>query len=169
MGGAVSNTFNVLVIGPKDAGKTHFLDMFVYGTDSTKFPTRGFYEASVTFDKHHVHWYECSPISCHALKSISYHMIVLMMRADQPYEYYQRAKNMLYSVLNTQEKVCLYYNCPEGCHRFPMTFEQRNEVFQIPQLSQRVQVSVIEVDVNHPQRWAQTSRRLLEWLTSSSA
>ncbi len=168
MGGACSRTFNVLVIGPRNAGKTHFLDMFVYGSDSTKFPTCGFYECSATFLDHHVHWYECSPISCLEMKSIRYDMIVLMMRATEPYEYYQRCKNMLLSVLSNEPKVCLYYNHPSESRDTPVTFDERNKVFQISQLSQRVEVSVIEVDVDDAERWAQTSHRLLEWLTRST-
>lgn len=168
MGGSCSRSFNVLVIGPRNAGKTCFLDMFVYGQDSTKIPTRGFYETSVTFLNHQVHWYECSPISCYELKSIQYDMIVLMMRATEPYEYYQKCKNLLLSVLKNQPKVCLYYNHPAD-ERIRVNFDNRNKVFQIDQLSQRVEVSVIEADVEDIQRWTQTSRRLLEWLTTSTA
>lgn len=37
----------ILVIGVSRAGKTHFLDMFFFGSDSTKVPTHGFYETVV--------------------------------------------------------------------------------------------------------------------------
>lgn len=37
----------ILVIGSSQSGKTHFLDMFFFGSDSTKVPTNGFYETVV--------------------------------------------------------------------------------------------------------------------------
>ena len=36
--------FRILVLGLTNAGKTHFLDMFHFGSDSTKIPTYGYYE-----------------------------------------------------------------------------------------------------------------------------
>jgi hypothetical protein len=35
----------LIVAGLSSSGKTHFLDMFTYGSDTTKRPTIGFYEA----------------------------------------------------------------------------------------------------------------------------
>ena len=45
MGSAKSKgALRILVIGNHNAGKTHFLDMFHLGHDSTKVPTHGYYE-----------------------------------------------------------------------------------------------------------------------------
>jgi ADP-ribosylation factor family len=40
---SLPNTF-LIVAGLTSSGKTHFLDMFTYGSDTTKRPTIGFYE-----------------------------------------------------------------------------------------------------------------------------
>ena len=47
MGLAKSKPFCILVIGLRNAGKTHFLDMFHMGSDTTKVPTFGYHETVI--------------------------------------------------------------------------------------------------------------------------
>lgn len=161
MGSASGKTFNVLVIGPRGAGKTHFLDMFVHGNDSTKFHTIGFYETCIPFWGNTIHFYECAQLGCLETKRITYDLTILVMVSGKSYEYYQRAKNMLFSVLRSP-KVCLLYNVIDSRR---VTGEE--DIFQISQLSKRAQVSVIEIDISDQQHWAQATHRLLEWLTGA--
>jgi len=46
MGQNIVKNKRVLVIGLKGVGKTHFLDSFHYGSDTTKKPTHGYYEVN---------------------------------------------------------------------------------------------------------------------------
>lgn len=50
MGLSKSKNIKVLVLGLTNAGKTHFIDMFQFGPDSTKFPTFGYYETVYSFE-----------------------------------------------------------------------------------------------------------------------
>lgn len=52
MGLSSSKTINVLVLGLSGAGKTHFLDLFHLGSDTTKFPTNGYYETVYYFEEY---------------------------------------------------------------------------------------------------------------------
>lgn len=52
MGNKNSVVIRVLVIGLSGVGKTHFLDMFHY-PNSTKTPTKGYYEVTVPFGNSH--------------------------------------------------------------------------------------------------------------------
>jgi len=55
MGLSKSKPLHILVIGLTNSGKTHFLDMFHLGSDSTKLPTYGYYETIFHHqDKHTV-------------------------------------------------------------------------------------------------------------------
>jgi hypothetical protein len=47
-----SKRVNVLVIGLTNAGKTHFLDLFHLGPDTTKMPTNGFYQTVYYFENY---------------------------------------------------------------------------------------------------------------------
>ena len=52
MGLSASKTINVIVIGLTDSGKTHFLDLFHLGDNTTKLPTNGFYEMVYYFENY---------------------------------------------------------------------------------------------------------------------
>lgn len=53
MGLSSSRSINVLVLGLSGAGKTHFLDLFHLGPDTTKVPTNGYYETVYYFERNY--------------------------------------------------------------------------------------------------------------------
>lgn len=157
MGSSPSRTFHVLVIGLPGSGKSHFLDMFIYGNDSTKFPTQGFYESCTTFEGHLIYFYECAQLQCLPLKRhISYNLVLLLMRADETFEYYQRSKNLLLHALKGDEKVCLIFN------HFRGSVPKVCKAFKVPA---KHQVRLISIDISDLQKWSETVFRLLQWLT----
>ncbi len=52
MGQQPSKPIHILIVGLTNAGKTHFLDMFHLGPDSTKSATFGYYEAVYYFENY---------------------------------------------------------------------------------------------------------------------
>jgi len=85
MGLAKSKTINIMVIGLTNSGKTHFLDLFHMGPDTTKIPTNGFYETVYDFENYTLvlreyggatDWERCTQL----LEPV--HCIFFMVRGD---------------------------------------------------------------------------------------
>jgi hypothetical protein len=91
----------VLVIGARNAGKTHFLDMFYFGGDSTKIPTHGFNEMVVhqPYCKREVRLVEYGAhiewASVFRAHKHDFDAIYLVMRSDAPAEEIMESNNAL--------------------------------------------------------------------------
>lgn len=165
MGNSVS-TYKVLVIGPPRAGKTHFLDMFAFGNDSTKVPTIGFYETSYQHDSStRVEFHECARLECLELRlHVEYDMIMLIVRADSNYEQLQKAKNMLFQTMKHIPRVCVLYN-HINFSKNQYTLKERNKILQLSHLQQIRPLTIIDIDISDVKNWAHCTLRLIQWLT----
>lgn len=170
MGGTQTKTFHVLVIGLRNAGKTHFLHMFTYGNDSTKIPTLGFDYATIPLGSRAViELVECTNLQALELKSERFHSIFLMVDASASFEELQTSKNMLYSLVRKRgqhgyQKVCIIYNLkPYDSPTY--TFRERNLILQICMLQSIIPVSAIEIRFEDYQEWAEKVMRIFDWIT----
>lgn len=161
MGNTVMNR-NVLVVGPRNAGKTHVLDMLTFGPDSTKIPTMGFYETSIDYYGSRINLYECSNVEFHTQKRIVYHMLIMVLDPSYAFEELQRAKNMLFSIALEYPKICILYNFRKGSVSY--SFSQRNSILQLQLLSRQRPVSVVEINFAHDQEWQTCINRIFQWL-----
>jgi hypothetical protein len=95
------HSLHILVIGVQGAGKTHFLDMFYFGNDSTKIPTRGFHETVVhqPYCKREIRLTEYGSHISHAavLKAHKHHFdaIYLVVRSNATEEELMESNNAL--------------------------------------------------------------------------
>lgn len=160
--GAALRTFHILVIGLKDAGKTHFLDMMVFGPDSTKNPTIGFYYQSVNYKPGIViEMTECPQLQTLRYQNREFEILLLMVDANATFEELQSSKNMMFSLLHKHNKVCVMYNIKPGSGEPTFDFRQRNRILELHYLGDSV--SAIEIRFEDD-AWREKIVRLFDWI-----
>ncbi len=156
MGQHPSKPIHILVIGLTNAGKTHFLDMFHLGPDSTKSPTFGYYEAVYYFENHEFIMTEYG--------GATDWKIMLNMRKDAPpfrcmyfvigsdLEESQNALLMMTSLLPLSVPIAILWNM------------KRPEKFQYPK---NRRICSFTLNFEDPVEWLSKTYKLFEWTISA--
>lgn len=172
MGTTQTKTFSILVVGLRNAGKTHFLHMFTYGNDSTKIPTRGFDYATVPMGSNvAIELVECTNLQSLEFKPNLFHSIFLVVDASASFEEIQISKNMLCNLIHKRnqqgyQKVCVIYNLkPYDVPTY--TFRERNIILQICLLQSIIPVSAIEIQFEDYRGWSEKMMRLFDWIIAT--
>ncbi len=108
MGQQTSTPIHILVIGLTNAGKTHFLDMFHLGPDSTKSATFGYYETVYYFENYEIIMTEYGG-------SIDW-KLMLKMRKNEPKFH------------------CIYFVCSNRSDLSPNLIESSNALLMVSSL-----------------------------------
>lgn len=167
--GSVPSIHKVLVVGLRDAGKTHFLHMFTFGPDTTKNHTHGYDFATIDLSsRHRIDMTECTNLKALQFLPTKFTTIFLVVDPSGTFEELSSAKNILLQVLTEHcTKICIIYNLkPNTKRRF--SFRQCNMILQLNDLQHIVPTSAVELQFeNHPS-WTEKMTRVFDWVTSSA-
>lgn len=158
-----ATTLRVLVIGLSKAGKTHFLDMFHFGNDTTKFPTFGYHETTCRHDRYTVHLVEYGgSIDWSSLlktQQKSFDAFYLVINSETTLEGIMESNNALLMVAEEIPGSCaIVWN---------ITGEKKGQIPQLKHLPKDRPVTVCYLDFYNPE-WRERVSELFEWTIANT-
>jgi len=152
----------LLVLGLTSSGKTHFLDMFHFGADTTKRPTIGFYETR--YENYILREIGGSMDWKNIIKSFdTVDGFILIVDTSSSDETIMQSRNLLLGACNLRENIPVIVLLNKKNPSVKVEYKKITELLQLNDLGHFRRVLALELDFE-TQQWQEKILKALEWI-----
>ena len=157
-----SPTTFLLVLGLTSSGKTHFLDMFHFGSDTTKLPTIGFYETR--YENFILREIGGSMDWKNIIKSFDHiDGFIFIVDTSSSDETIMQSRNLLLGACSLREGLPVIVLLNKKNPSVKVDYKKMTDLLQLNSLGHFRRVLALELDFE-TQQWQEKILKALEWI-----